>query len=185
MLHHAVRREFVALRRPAASTGPMKLSIFAALILLFGPVRAQLPAAPQTRQFDFWLGEWNVTTPDGGTAGTSHVEQVSGGRGLLETWTGAKGGSGKSLNAWNQAKHCWQQYWIGNTGMVLELSGGLDGDGRMVLQGTRKNAEGKAIVDRITWTPEPDGTVRQQWDTSTDSGQTWKTIFEGRYRRRG
>ncbi len=40
-----------------------------------------------------------------------------------------------------------------------------------------------AHVDRITWTPNDDGTVRQHWQTSEDGGKTWKTEFDGRYER--
>jgi hypothetical protein len=38
-------------------------------------------------------------------------------------------------------------------------------------------------LNRITWTPNPDGTVRQRWDQSTDSGATWTTVFDGLYAR--
>ena len=36
--------------------------------------------------------------------------------------------------------------------------------------------------ERITWTPNADGSVRQHWETSTDDGKTWKTSFDGLYR---
>ena len=77
----------------------------------------------------------------------------------------AGGGLGKSLNAWNSAKRQWQQFWIGSGGSVLELSGGLVG-GSMVLSGSRTARDGKPVNDRITWTPNPDGSVRQLWEQS-------------------
>ena len=34
-----------------------------------------------------------------------------------------------------------------------------------------------------TWTPNPDGTVRQHWEISSDAGKSWTTAFDGLYRR--
>lgn len=151
-------------------------------------LQAQTPSAappPESHQFDFWLGEWRVLRPDGQLAGTSRIESIAGGFGLLENWTGAGGGSGKSLNAWNAATHQWQQFWIGNDGSVLELAGGLDPQGRMVLTAKHGSSRGAPVTERITWTPNPDGTVRQHWEQSTDGGKTWQTAFDGRYQRVG
>jgi len=144
------------------------------------------PTPPaETRQFDFWLGEWDVTTPDGKPAGHSRIEAVAGGAALLENWSGdppTPGESGKSLNVYNAAKKQWQQFWVDNGGGVLELAGGLV-EHRMVLAGEH-DAKGKHYSERITWTPNADGSVRQLWEQSTDGGKTWQTAFEGLYRRK-
>jgi hypothetical protein len=50
------------------------------------------------RQFDFWVGEWGVTTPNGQVAGTNRIRQIDGGCALREEWQGARGGTGTSLN---------------------------------------------------------------------------------------
>lgn len=145
------------------------------------------PAAPVNHDFDFWIGDWNVTTPDGKPAGTNRIEPIAGGRGLYENWEGAAqpngqpGGSGKSLNAFNPAKHQWQQLWIGSGGNVLELAGGLI-EGKMVLTSEeRPLRDGRKITNRITWTPNADGSVRQHWEQSFDGGKTWTTAFDGHY----
>lgn len=140
------------------------------------------PLPPESRQFDFWIGEWDVTTPDGKPAGASRIEAIAGGAGLLENWTGAKGYSGKSLNSYNQEKKQWQQFWVGGGGGVLELAGALV-DGHMVLQGEHV-VGGKPTIEKITWTPNADGSVRQHWEQSTDGGKTWATAFDGLYRKK-
>ena len=61
----------------------------------------------------------------------------------------------------------------------IELAGGLDGDA-MVLS----SDPNVSPINRITWTPSPDGSVRQHWETSTDSGETWTTAFDGIYRKK-
>lgn len=140
------------------------------------------PLPPESRQFDFWIGEWDVTTPDGKPAGTNKIEAIAGGAGLLENWSDADGGSGKSLNAYSAAKKQWQQYWVGSSGGILELSGALV-NGSMVLTGEH-DVRGRHVMERITWTPNPDGAVRQHWEQSTDGSKTWQTAFDGHYRKK-
>jgi len=138
------------------------------------------PLPPEARQFDFWIGEWNVTTPDGKPAGTSRIEVIANGAGLLENWS-SPNAPGKSLNAYNAAKRQWQQFWVGAGGGVLELAGGMV-DGNMVLMGEH-DVRGRHVLEKITWTPNAGGSVRQHWEQSTDGGKTWATAFDGRYRK--
>ena len=55
---------------------------------------AQTPPRPpacqgaEARQFDFWLGRWEVFTPDGQKAGDNHIEAIDGGCALIERWRG-------------------------------------------------------------------------------------------------
>jgi hypothetical protein len=91
------------------------------------------------------------------------------------------GGSGWSLNAYNSGKKQWQQYWVGSGG-VPELAGALL-EGNMVLAGEHV-VRGKPITERIIWTPDADGTVRQHGEQSTDGGKTWATAFDGLYRKK-
>ena len=153
--------------------------------LLYG-APTKPPAPPVNHDFDFWIGDWNVTDLRGHLLGTSRVESIAAGHGLLENWTGAPesgGGSGKSLNAYNPAKQQWQQFWVGAGGAVLELAGGLDANGRMVLTGETTTPTNTAVRNRITWTPNADGTVLQVWEQSKDRGTAWQTVFEGIYRK--
>lgn len=150
---------------------------------LNSPAQTPPPVLPsEARQFDFWIGEWDVTNPAGKLAGTNKIESIAAGAGLLENWTGATGFTGRSLNAWNAARKQWQQYWVGSDGGVLELVGGIV-EGRMVLSAERE-VRGQRRLERITWTPHADGTVRQHWEQSTDGGKTWTTAFDGLYRKR-
>lgn len=139
-------------------------------------------STPDHRQFDFWVGDWTVTTPDGQPAGTSRIESVLGGCALLEHWTGAKGGAGKSLTLYVAADRQWNQTWVDASGSRSVLTGGLDGT-RMVLRNAWNAPDGKAMRSELSWTPQPDGVVRQVWRLSSDGGATWSTTFDGLYRR--
>ena len=139
---------------------------------------------PEARQFDFWVGEWDVFDPSGKKVGENSIQLAHHGWVLIENWRGASGSTGSSLNLFNNAdpKH-WTQYWADNSGGELYMKGGLV-NGSMVLKEKSTDAEGHAVVNRTTWTPRADGTVRQLWETSTDGGKTWQTTFDGIYHRK-
>jgi hypothetical protein len=131
--------------------------------------------AAEYRQFDFWIGRWQVFTPDGKHAGDNVIEVIDGGCALIERWRGRGGFTGTSLNSWDAAAGQWRQHWVDSQGGVLRLTGHFDGK-RMVLLGVEPPAH-----ERIAWTPLPDGAVRQHWERSEDDGKTWATVFDGRY----
>jgi len=139
--------------------------------------------APEHRQFDFWIGEWEVTNPAGRPAGDNRIEPILGGCVLRETWTGAGGSNGTSYNAWDAQRRRWHQTWVDDGGLVLRLEGGLEGD-RMVLTGETRDSSGAAVLNRITWQETGPGAVRQLWEVSPDGGKTWRVAFDGRYQRK-
>src|ERR671914_2715422 len=158
------------------------------LVFLFIPValgaqstaaRPQAPCSrPEHRQFDFWVGEWDVTTPNGRSAGTNRIRSIDAGCALQEEWRGAAGGTGTSLNIFDASTGRWHQTWVGSDGLLLQLDGGLR-DGTMELTGAIVGANGARTLQRIRWTPMG-GTparLRQLWETSTDGGRTWSVAF--------
>ena len=147
------------------------------------PAPAPAPActAPEYRQFDFWVGDWNVVSGDR-TAGTNEVRAIHGGCALQENWRGAgEGGiNGTSLNAYDRATGRWHQTWIDSGGTLLRLEGGLV-DGAMVLAGDQPGVGARGVRHRISWTPNPDGSVHQLWEASQDGGLSWTVLFDGLY----
>jgi hypothetical protein len=162
------------------------------LLLAFAPIAlaqedsAQTGAAPATAcssekhgQFDFWVGEWSVSSGEQ-FAGTNRIEKRHGGCVLAEHWTSARGNfTGSSLNTYDAATDRWHQTWADSSGTLLQLDGHFE-DGRMVLQGTRPGTSGEVVSHQISWTPNPDGTVRQLWRTRIDEAD-WTTLFDGLY----
>jgi hypothetical protein len=166
----------------------MKITICAALgaALLAGGLApteaAEKPScdAATLRQFDFWIGNWNVTEK-GKPAGKNRIERILDGCALLENWTGAGGGEGKSLNFYDRSDGLWHQTWIDRSGGALFLAGKFE-NGAMRLVGERPataNAAGQR--HRITWTPLPGGKVRQLWESAPPSKEEWTVQFDGLY----
>lgn len=133
------------------------------------------------KAFDFWLGEWQVRTPDGKLAGSNRIEREYGGCVLHERYTTGKGYSGESLNIYDANRKVWHQTWVDSDGMLLLLEGGLK-NGKMVLEGQTTGADGSISQHRISWTPNADGSVRQFWETTDAKGQ-WVVAFDGLYTR--
>ncbi len=142
-------------------------------------------SAPQYRQFDFWIGHWDVFQPDGKRAGENLIEPILGGCALRETWQGSGGFSGTSLNAYDAVGKLWHQTWLDNHGGRLDLAGGLRGQA-MVLESREPHPDkpGATLDQRIAWSVLPDASVRQLWETSEDGGKTWSVAFDGKYVRR-
>ncbi|HZP12672.1 MAG TPA: hypothetical protein VFB36_09655 [Nevskiaceae bacterium] len=138
--------------------------------------------APEYRQFDFWVGEWKVHKPDGGLAGTNSITKEYGGCVIHEHYVTGHAYSGESLNLYDASRKLWHQSWVDTDGTLLLLEGGLKGNS-MVLEGDSKAADGSIVKNRITWTPNADGSVRQLWE-ATDAKGKWTTAFDGRYVRK-
>lgn len=138
---------------------------------------------PEAAQFDFWLGEWNVTNAQGQPVGTNTIKRVLGQCVVLEDYSEYLGGGGKSFNLYNAQKNRWEQTWVDDRGAILHFTGAFK-DGAMRLTGMGHNAEGKPVVHRMSYSPQTDGRVRQMWETSTDDGKTWAVAFDGLYLRK-
>jgi hypothetical protein len=136
------------------------------------------------RQFDFWLGEWEVRDPDGTLVGRNRIQPVLAGRAIAEHWEGTSGLHGASYSMFAARRGAWHQTWVDSAGMLLLLDGGLR-DGAMVLEGTTPSDDGGELHHRIAWSVvdgDPDR-LRQLWEISRDGGATWEVAFDGRYRR--
>ncbi len=145
---------------------------------------AQQPAPcsdPAYRQFDFWVGKWEVFRPDGKVAGTNRIEKEYGGCVLHERYVTPGRYTGESLNSYDPARKVWHQTWVDNSGMLLLLEGQFNGKS-MVLEGKTLDQAAKETKHRITWTPNADGSVRQLWE-STDAKGAWTVAFDGLYKR--
>lgn len=155
------------------------------VVCLGSPLWAQQgppPVPPEARQFDFWVGNWEVSA-NGQVQGYNRIDSILGGRVLHENYTTKGAFAGHSYNSYNAPAKRWEQFWVDNSGTVLHITGGLNDAGQMVLTGDRVGPDGKTVTDRITWTPNEDGTVRQHWEVNADGGEGWQTVFDGTYRR--
>ena len=136
-----------------------------------------------SRRFDFWVGIWDVYNPDGKLVGHSVVKKLHEGHVIEENWWSEGGTTGMSLNYWDPERNAWRQTWVDQFGQVVEYEGAFE-DGAMRLEGWRIKPDGTRVMQRVAFTPNEDGTVRQFIEESSDGGTTWATYFDGMYVKR-
>jgi hypothetical protein len=137
------------------------------------------------RQFDFWVGQWEVQSGNP-TLSASFVTSEADGCAIMEDWHGAGGGRGRSLNAYDASDHRWHQHWVENSGFYpLRLDGGFR-KGKMVMQESYPDPKGTPTVftDRYSWTALGPDDVSQFFQQSTDGGATFGLNVDFRYHRR-
>lgn len=169
------------------------MSAFAAALLIAQAASAAAPPAPplppgcpgeQHAAFDFWVGEWGVYRAGTDTqVARSRIEKLYGGCAIRENWMPLQGTGGGSLNSLDPATGRWHQTWIGSAPGRTEFVGGPVG-AKMILSGFSPYAggPGRPGLVRMTFTPNPDGTVRQHGEASFDEGITWNDRYDFIYR---
>jgi hypothetical protein len=146
---------------------------------------------PHAREFDFWVGEWDVY-PNGAALliGHSKVEVASGGCMVLENWTalGPVPNTGKSMNYVNSATGKWEQHWIGSGGLNLnnpqKFINGEYKDGAMRFEFETTTPQNQKLIGRFIFFNMGPDQVRQFNETSNDGGKTWTTVYDFIYKRR-
>ncbi len=138
-------------------------------------------AKPEFRQFDFWIGEWNVKNPQGLPVGTSSIQLILGECIIFENWTSPVS-SGKSFNIYDTNDGKWHQTWVSDKGTFTHYTGEFS-DGKLVyVADTIFNGQKGKL--RMTFTKLANGDVRQHGESSTDDGKTWQTRYDLTYSRK-
>lgn len=151
-----------------------------------GTLNAAVPSpcrAAGTRDFDFWLGSWNVER-DGSKIGTSVITSELDGCVVVEDFINNGGVRARSLSAYDAATGRWHQAYQDNVLGNYRLHG-VGGQGTMELSGTQRiyHFGLQDFVERhatSTWTDRGDGTVRQTIRGTFDGGPE-QVLFDGLY----
>jgi hypothetical protein len=125
-------------------------------------------SGPEYRQFDFWVGDWDVvpnpaTRPPGAPPPQpgrkpprNIISKTQGGCVVHENWDDGTGGTGESYNVFDRVKRQWHQTWVDNGGGLHSYWGELK-DGSMVYigevpLGPAMRFQGRRTI-RVTFTP--------------------------------
>jgi tetratricopeptide (TPR) repeat protein len=138
---------------------------------------------PEFRQFDFWIGEWDVFV-SGSLAGKSKIELILKDCVIVENWESpGLGYAGKSYNVYNPGLKKWQQFWVDSSGGPVSYTGQLI-DREMRFESEMYNADGTKTLRKMTFYNLGPDKVRQYIQLSSDGGKTWTNGFDGEYRRK-
>ncbi len=136
-------------------------------------------SASEYRQFDFWLGAWDVRS-DGVSIAQSRIEHGRDGCTIDEHYAQADGYRGGSVNFYDAVLRKWRQTWVDAAGSVGEFAGTF-AEGAMRFEGETHTREGRRVLRRMTLAPESADRVRQHSEASTDGGRTWRPHYDFLY----
>src|SRR5947209_17234110 len=137
-------------------------SILIALLLLFSSLaHAQSSPAnpctlPQQKQFEFWVGEWDLTWPGEKAGeighGTNSIRRIMDGCVVQENFSGANSMPmrGTSVSVFDARTGKWKQTWVDNEGGYLDFIGEFK-DGQMILQREGIRPDGSKVLQRMVW----------------------------------
>jgi hypothetical protein len=177
----------------------MRLSIlFLLLILSVAEVRSQQSTATappnpcvdvNQKQFDFWVGEWDLTWPgpSGGETGhrTNSIQRILDGCIVQESFSGQNSMPlrGTSVLVFDTRANHWKQTWVDNQGAYLDFVGDFK-DGQMILQREATGPGGKKMLQRMVWKNIGAREFDWSWESSNDGGKTWQVQWPIHYKRR-
>jgi tetratricopeptide (TPR) repeat protein len=136
------------------------------------------------RAFDFWVGDWTVTTQNGPKVGDSSIKRILNDCVILESWTGAGGGTGQSFNNYDSRSKTWKQFWVDASGSRQEYEEGVYRDGSLRFTGHNPSPKGEPVQQRFTFFNLDPNHVRQLQEQSTDGGKTWTVVYDFYYARK-
>jgi hypothetical protein len=145
---------------------------------------------PVYRQFDFWIGEWDVYAKNGKKAGDSKIDLILDSCIILENWKSASISqgihyAGKSFNTYNSTTGQWQQTWVDNVGGTTEFLEGNFENGKMIfVTKPYQFSKDTIAIRKLTFYNLGPDKVRQHGEISKDKGTTWSTEYDLEYRRK-
>lgn len=143
---------------------------------------------PRFREFDFWVGDWDVRPTSGPAAGPPARNTITvedNGCVVMEHWSAPSGSTGQSFNIYDRSIGKWRQTWVDNVGGQHDYRGELK-DGNMVFVGDTPAPNGQLgrVPTRLTFFHIGKDSVRQFSEVSNDGGRTWTTSYDLMYVRR-
>jgi hypothetical protein len=179
-----------------ALTAMLALSVLATAAVLTGfyLVSANdMASVPAKRQFDFWLGEWDLTWPGEQSGlpagqigrGTNNIKAILDSAVIEENFVDLAPSSlrGMSVSVHNQRLGKWQQTWVDNQSSYLDFVGEFQ-DGKMILSRRATTKDGKEIIQRMVWHNIAKDQLDWNWEASQDGGKTWKVNWQIHYKRK-
>lgn len=150
-------------------------------------------SVPAKHQFDFWLGEWDLTWPGEQSGlpagqigrGTNSIKAILDSAVIQENFVALAPNSlrGMSVSVYNQRLDKWQQTWVDNQSSYLDFVGEFK-DGKMILARQATTRNGKEIIQRMVWHNIAKDRLDWNWEASEDGGKTWKVNWQIHYTRK-
>ena len=132
------------------------------------------------KQMDFFVGAWQVESPDGTLLGHSEFLYEPSGNMIREEWTSVDGATAEGITYYDPNRKCWVITWVDNNGTIMDSKGAWDGN-QLRLTGTATRKNGKTSNVRTLMTRKNSNTIKIELFVEVERGfRPVSTLF---YRR--
>jgi len=184
------------MRKLIALAGLAAMTAAAADAQTPAPPAAPPCSAPEYRQLDFWVGEWDLEFDQApgqpvGRATNSIRKDEYGGCAIVERFVqprGRPGGGdylGTSYSSWDPQIGKWRQMWVDNAGTPFVLTGGAVTGQDHVFELVTTEARGapNPMIRRMIWQDVTADSLVWRWQGRQPDG-SWSDLWVLRYKRR-
>jgi hypothetical protein len=146
-------------------------------------------AAPEQKQLDFWVGEWDLTWPgakEGEVAhGTNSIKRVLDSCVVEENFSSGDTMHlrGMSVSLFDVRAGKWKQTWVDSQGGYLDFVGEFK-DGQMILWRDAPRPDGTKVMQRMVFKNITPNEFDWSWEASKDGGKTWQVNWPIHYKRK-
>ena len=148
---------------------------------------------PEQKQFDFWVGDWDLTSPGSKPGDVVHnsntIKRILGNCIVQENFVGSDDPQqapqllGISVSVFDTISGKWKQTWVDNQGSYLDFTGEFK-DNQMVLSREAIRPDGTKVMQRMVWKNITPSEFDWSWERSKDKGQTWEVLWPIHYKRK-
>jgi hypothetical protein len=153
------------------------------------PAHPRPCSEPQQKQFDFWIGEWELTWPGNNPGETGHgtntIQRVMDGCVVQENFSGGEFMHlrGTSVSIFDATDGRWKQTWVDNEGGYLDFVGEFK-EGQMILARNAMRPDGTKVIQRMVFKNISPKELDWSWEASSDGGKTWRVNWPIHYKRK-
>jgi hypothetical protein len=146
-------------------------------------------AAPEQKQLEFWVGEWDLTWPAEKQGelghGTNSIHRQFDSCVVQENSSGgdAMHLRGMSVSIFDTRARRWKQTWVDNEGGYLDFVGEYK-NGQMILARDGVRPDGTKVIQQMVFKNITANEFDWNWEASADGGKTWQVMWPIHYKRK-
>lgn len=141
-------------------------------------------SAPECGQFDFCVGEWELTYNDTVHAANSITKDMGGCVVHEHFGDPANKYHGESWSVYSPKWKIWQQTWVDDQGAYIALKGNFKDGKMLLLTDPATLPDGSTIQNRMVYYNITATTFDWDWESTTDQGKIWKNNWHIHYKRK-
>lgn len=145
---------------------------------------------PKAKDFDFWVGTWDLSWPavqTGGEEGklgrgTNRVSKKFGDCVVEENFSTGDGKFfGHSVSVYDPSAGLWRQTWVDSGGGYLSFTGVFDGERLILRTEPVERDEGVVAINRMVFSEITTSSLKWDWQGSKDGGENWADLWNISY----